>query len=297
MRPRGRFVIALFVALAAALPSEPAWGQDGPERVRIPVNPVVVLATRVPRTHLFGDRITATVELSVNPALADPRSVRLATTFTPYRLVAPVAQSSERADGRVLLRYSYALQCVEGACLPDVLDEPFRLPPARAHYVPRGGGDEQRISVSWPPLSVGSRLQARDLSAPEFRADLAEPGRPLAQTLTGVALAAAALLVLLAGGLVAWRLRAQAAPSIVSRREDVRPTPLEAFLREVQEAEDGSAEARRTALDRLARSLEAADRPALAARARRLAWSPEPPTPPAVDELVAAVRRDAAEAA
>ena len=290
-------VVFVLAVLAAALGAQPASADQHRRPILVPGKPVVVLSADVPRRHKFGDLIVASLELSVNPTLVDPRSVGVEVLFAPYRVMAPRTRRTERRGGRLVVRYAFPLQRLDANCLPGELDKPFELPPATVRYVPRRAEDAVTFSVEWPPLTAGSRLTRRDVEQPEFRASLpvtSESG----SSLLAWALAADAVLVLAAGGALAWHLWPEApplAPATAARARE--PTSLAAALRVAENAESVSAEERRTALEALARSLEDSGAPALAVRARRLAWSETAPTSAAMRELAAAVRREVPEAA
>ena len=273
------------LALAAAGPAE------AQRELRVPGRPVVVLRADLPPTHLFGDRVRARLTVAVNPVLADPDSLRADARFAPYRVVEVAAgRAGEARGGRVVVRYDYLLECLQRVCLPS--DDPVEFPDARVDYRTSDGEEAEPLSVEWPELAVVSRLSEEDLEQPQFRASApaveARGARGLAW-----ALAAAALLVLVLGVLAAWLLARppRAAPVLAAPPGG---SPLDAAFAVLERPAARTAEERRVALDTLARSLERSGRRELAARARRLAWLPSPPPPAAVEELVAAVRREAA---
>jgi hypothetical protein len=286
---RARVALAVALLAPAMVTAEPARAQS---EIRVPGKPVVVLSAELPSTHLFGDRIRATLTVAVNPALADPESLSADARFRPYRVVEVLAgRTGEARGGRVVVRYAYLLECLEPDCLPS--DDAIEFPDARIEYRAHGGIEAEPLSVEWPELGVVSRLSERDLEQPQFRASApaAEAG---GGSLAAWALAGAALLVLAGGILLAWllwRAAPRAAPVPVARGE---ASPLAAAFAVLERPAARSPEERRVALDTVARSLERSGRRELAARARRLAWFPSPPPPPAVEELMAAVRREAA---
>ena len=284
-----RAALAVAVLALGLTTAEAARGQ---REIRVPGRPVVVLGAQLPSTHLFGDRIRATLTVAVNPALADPASLRADARFAPYRVVEVAAgRTGEARGGRVVVRYAYLLECLEADCLPS--DDAIEFPAARIDYRARGGLDTEPLAVEWPELAVVSRLSERDVEQPQFRASApaAESG---GAGVVAWSLAAAALVVLAGGALLAWllwRAEPRAAPVPVSRRE---PSALDAAFTVLERPAARSAEERRVALDTLARSLERSGHRELAGRARRLAWFSSPPPASAVEELVAAVRREAA---
>jgi hypothetical protein len=276
---------SLALALAAA---EPAAAQ---RELRVPGRPVVVLGADLPPTHPFGDPVRATLTIGVNPALADAETVRVEARFRPYRMVQAAGPAREERGGRVVLRYSFLLECLTVDCLPS--EDAVEFPDALVDYRASGGIVAEPLSVEWPELAVVSRLSERDLDQPQLRASApaAEAG---GAGLLSSTLGAAALIVLAGGVALAWLLSRSAprpAPAVVAQTEG---SPLEAAFAVLERPADRSPEERRLALDVLARSLDDSGRHELAARARRLAWLPSTPPPSAVEELVAAVRREAA---
>lgn len=287
MRPV-RVALAV-VVLALGASAEPAGAQ---REIRVPGRPVVVLDAELPATHLFGERVHGTLTVAVNPTLADPESLRVDARFPPYRIVEVAAgRTGEEPGGRVILRYSYLLECLDADCLPS--DDAIEFPNARVDYRVSGASEAEPLAVEWPEVAVVSRLSEQDLEQPQFR--LSAPASEAGDTSMVPAALAAAALVALAGGVVlAWLLARAAprpAPLVISPQE---ASPLAAAFAVLEQPAGRSAEERRAALDVLARTLEGSGRHELAARARRLAWFSAPPAPGAVEDLLAAVRREAA---
>jgi hypothetical protein len=283
-----RAALAAGVLALALTTGEPAGAQ---REIRVPVRPVVMSEVELPSTHTFGDRVRAALSVAVNPLLADPASVRADARFPPYRVVDVAGPAREARGGHVVVRYEYLLECLESTCLPS--EDATEFPEARVEYRASGGADSDPLTVEWPELAVVSRLSERDLEQPALRAS-APAEREGGNRLAAWALPAAAVLVL-AGGIVAawllWRAAPRAAPPAVRR---LGPSPVEAALVILERPAAPPADERRIALDALARSLEKSGRGDLAARARHLAWFEGPPPPPAVDDLVADVRREVA---
>jgi hypothetical protein len=292
-----RLALPLLVAAVSALAPGAARGADGEARILVPARPVVVVSAELPRTHLFGDRIVAVLELSVNAALVNASRIWVETDFSPYGRHEPLAREHLRGAGRTLVRFRFPLQCVELACL-DTLAKPFRFPPARVNYIPRRGDGIETLEVRWPRLAVGSRVTALDLAQPEFRA--AAPVRPrvsygVSPRLLGWSLAGGAALALAGAALLARRLWPKAPIEAPAGRAE-RLT-LEEALRDLARAQVAGVEERRIALDELAHALDDLGLSTLATRTRRLAWSRREPAPEAIADLVEAVREKRAEAA
>jgi hypothetical protein len=246
-----------------------------------------------PRVHLFGDPITAHIDLRFDKRRVRPDNIVLDALFRPYEQVGPERRRRLDVGETARLRISYPLQCLARACSPGGPRRQIRFPPLRVQYVLRDVRARATDTAEWPPLDVASRLGAFDIQEARWRADLdppavsyrAGPGR-LAAGLGG-----SALVLALGACLLAWRLlerrpdeEAEAAPA------ETRP-PLERALEHVGlVSANGGLPERRRALERLARELERVEEPTLAARARRLAWAPGQPDRTAVDHLTADVR-------
>ena len=152
----GAAVVVSVAAVAAA------WvGTRGGAPSAVP-HRFAVRTELVPRTFLFGDRVTARVEVELDRRRVDPGSVRVHRKFGPYSLM-----SATRAEGRagdaVVLHYRFRLVCLVSACLPRLADGPTPLPRARVSYRSRSGAIRS-ASVEWPPSQVGTRLELREVS-------------------------------------------------------------------------------------------------------------------------------------
>jgi hypothetical protein len=218
----------------------------------------------VPRTHVFGDPVTAELEVRLGRGI-DARTVRVEPSFRPY-----VVTKQHRARGRGTLRFTYRLECLASACAPRAPERQVVFNPAAV----RVGSHTAR--VPWPPLTVASRLTADDLTNPRFRTDVrieTTTDGGLDARLIGWPLGAlAAGLAMVGLGLVVMRrdplLRREAAPGVPRL-----PTPLERAVENVREAMRTSPDELRRALERLARLLDTSGRAELAHDARRLAWA------------------------
>ncbi len=258
---------------------------------------VVATASISPRAPLFGDTVTARVEVLADRRLVLPDTLRLEPDFRPYQLVGAVERTREDVGETSRLRFEFRLSCLTADCPPARSFRQFAFP--RAVIVYFGRGRRTVDGVEWPEFEVASRLSARDLTRPALRGDLSLPSvsyRLRPETLAAGLLAGAALLILAAGGGLAYALRRPAPSPAPERGEVSQASPLERALALVRAAvENGESSEKRKALERLARELGRSGRTALAARARRLAWSERDPPRSAIDGLSAGVRRAIAE--
>jgi hypothetical protein len=277
-----RVAVPLVVVGAVVL----AWTQTRGEGAAAgPPQPVLTRVTLAPRTHLFGDPVTAQVEVAVDRRVVDPGSVEITTRFDPYT-VAAVREERSRAGETVTVRKRATLMCITRDCLADstrpILLE---LRPARITFRTRGQAASAPRVVSWPSMEVGSRLgtvvnfQASRVSP--WRASLTPPAtsyRARPALVAGVLFGAAGIVALLALALLWPELRRLL--RVQPRRRDPLAglPPLERALKLLELAlAGGGADEQRKALDRLARELRRSGANDLAGAARSLAWSPSRP--------------------
>jgi len=237
---------------------------------------LAVRASVTPRSQLFGDPVTAEVEVVVDRAVAG--TVRVDPDFAPYAAAGPPVLT--RADGgsQVELHYRYTLDCLIRTCLPG--DTRRRVVFSPVHVLARIAGRERDAAATWPPLTVRSRLAPEDVARPQLRSSVYPLGdvsyRVTPGTLFWSLAVAAALLALAAVALFLHVLHGVRIPWRRSRFE--RLGSLERALVLVRlAAELDDASRRRRALERLGHELEAHGRSELGEEACRLAWSVEAP--------------------
>jgi hypothetical protein len=292
---RGRIALAaaLAAAVAAAAVAFVATRDDsastGPEF------PIRVQSRLIPRILLFGDTLTARIDVTLDRRQIDPSSVRVQADFAPWELVG--SPQVERRDGgrTTLVRTTWVLRCLIGPCVPPRELAPLEFDPAQVTY-----GRGEAIQLRWPVLYVHSRLPAADLNQAgggvrPWRVDLASLPEASYRVAPGILVAlllAAAGLLVLAGAFFAYR-------ALPERREAPPPPPepplpppsvLEQALALLEDPapDDGVAD-RRRALELIADELEARDA-RLARRARALAWSEGLPPPVETIALAASAR-------
>ena len=262
------------LAVAAAL-IVPAVLRHDPKRPA----PPVLRAEIAPRTHLFGDRLTATLEI--------PAGFKVRPHFAPYR----VLDRTVTRTGRTV-KYRFTLDCLTSRCVgAPGAEHDLSLPPVQL-VLPNG----RKVIGFWPPLRQASRLGPTDLRSPQLRGDLEPPARATGrspQRLTGLLLAVAAALALLAAGALglhwlAWRPRLQ-----WSTNGKQSPSALDYALLVTGLAAGGGYEDRRAALESLAIALDERGLGNLATEARGLAWSPQPPDGESVRRLAAEAQQAA----
>ena len=263
-----------------------------------------------PRVALFGDTISARVDVTLDRSLYDAESVRVGTTFAPWEIVGEPERVRRDAGSTTHLGTTFVLRCLTDACTPVRAASPLDFIPARVTYRELGGESARRrtIEVAWPQLVAYSRIIPAESevgssgSTISWRADVvslpgvsyrAPPGMVLALLLAGGLGLVVAGVVL---AYLAWPRRTPAPPpeptpeplpSLTSL------TPLEQALVLLGESAraDGAGEQRR-ALELVSEELEKWGDADLAGAARMLAWSPDVPGLEHTTALAARVRAE-----
>jgi hypothetical protein len=270
-----------------------------------PGRPIAALSI-TPESSLFGDVLTATARVIVDPRQVDPKTVALATDFRPYHVL---SESERRLGGpgrATSFLYTYSLVCITSNCLKTLSKNAGQSSFTEATRVRNAlltaktpDGNPVSKQFAWPLFVVHSRLSADEigLATPELDPTAAPPpvSWRLSPDLVGaLALSLSVVLALIAAALVilpltkdARRLRAARIPKNLS--------PVERALRLAEHAaRTGEFAEERKALQRLAVELERRGSPELAARAVELAWSEDQPGTDAVDSLATSVRSNGA---
>ena len=276
-----RLVATALVAagIAASSPPSPAAGAaEGAARVPGGAGIAVRLD---PASHLFGDRVAATVEVLVDARRVDPDTVKLRVDFAPYGFAGPPAIRKHEAAGVLVLTHRYRLLCLREACRPPAgRARTFRFRPARLSFLRRDGRAGQ-LAARWFPLTAGSRLTPGTVLRADWQARAYPPPavsyRFHPRLLSALLFVATALLAVAGGALVLRSLSPLLAARLSARRRRrLRPAERELMLLRdaLARREEGAA---RKALDSLALALGANGDEELARGARRLAWSERDP--------------------
>jgi hypothetical protein len=231
------------------------------------------VASLQPAAVLFGDPVTADIEVDYDPRAVEPSSIRVQPNFVPYvASVAPIVQNIHTGA----VRFRYSLLCVTDGCLPTKSSRILQL-----HAVTVTGlAGTRRLTVTtrWPVLRISSRLGAADLGGSvRFRHPTTPPPpeyRIAPGAFAGGLIAAAALCALLAAALVGRELARRAGRAQLL-------TPLELAIAYVRDSTGRTDPDRRRALELLAEAVEGE----LATAAAETAWSKPPPTPAGAIEL------------
>jgi hypothetical protein len=275
-------VVALLVAAATVAAIVMLRDERGVKGPILETDLFAVRADVTPHEHIFGDTLTARIDVLLDRAFVEPATVRIEENFAPFQVRGTVRREREDLGNTTHLAFVYELDCLNGdTCLPKQEGKTFELPEARVSYVVSEIGDRTTTRVRLPLLTGTSRLLGANLDQPAFRADPRQVPAPTYRVsptvLAAGALGLAGLLVLAAlvllvplvpiGFVQRWR----------ERRRLARRTDLERALAYVRSTPPEESEEVRPALERLASELGRVESDDLAVQTRRLAWSEPPP--------------------
>lgn len=292
LRPLAFVALAALVGAVAgaiilrARDSEPPPGRGSGPSVR-------ATTSIAPRVQTFGDPVTAAVDMVFDRRVVAPDSIRIDARFAPWEQVGPARRVQTDAGNLVRQRYLFTLACVTTECAPSSDKEQVELESARIVYTLREIRSRAVTPIQWPSFDVVSRLGPFDVEQARWRADvrtLPAVSYAVRPRVLAALLGALALLLAAAAAVLVWRLLPRGRPA-PAEAEPADVTPLDRALDAVAlTSANGSSPQQRKALERLARELGVVGQPALAGRARRLAWSPERPGAGELDELQRDVR-------
>jgi hypothetical protein len=268
--------------------------------------PVRATASLLPAAVLFGDTVTARVQLATDTSFVRPDSLRIHGSFGPYRQVSRPVLERRRVGSTEEVVWTARLRCLGSPCVPKKNGKRVTFAPASVSYSIGQGSDASRaLSVAWPSLLVYSRVDQVEVAALDPRSEPPWKGDyrslPAVSYRASPGLVAAALYgaggLLLAGAAVLLIPLVRRQPEeIVEEKEEPEPlvwlTPLEQALAllEREPRGEGEVEPRRQALELVSEVLGERDQRDLERAARRLAWSEAPPPPEATRELARKVR-------
>ncbi len=266
-------------------------------------DPITATGSFAPRAVLFGDTLTAKIDVVVDKTIVDPDEVEVAAAFDWWKPVSEPLVSREDSGDTAYLHTTYVLRCLTRLCVPARETEQLDFDAAKVSYAATVGDGTQRLSVDvpWPTLIVHSRIgeggdDRSDLLAAPWRADLVS--LPLVSYRISPGLL---LVLLLAGGAALFAVAGMLVyRAIPDRRPPPEPEPepvpvatlLEqalAFL-EAPASSNGAPE-RRRALELVADEVESWGETKLATTARALAWSEHAPESKTTKAFAADLRR------
>jgi hypothetical protein len=224
---------------------------------------------------LYGDLVTAEVDVDYDPRTVEPSSIHMQPNFNPYVATsAPVVEHPHAGT----VRFRYSLLCVTEGCLPAKGARVLRLRPVTATAL--AGTSTVTGTASWPALHISSRLAEADRNGPvRFRSPAALPAPDYRLAPGALAAGLIALAALCALGAVALAGRELARR--FARPKVRRLSPLELAIAYVRDSTLRTEPDRRRALELLSEAAEGE----LAVDAADRAWSEPAPTPAGTAEL------------
>jgi hypothetical protein len=293
---------------APKVPSaEIAPGNARPPGTGLPRTGIQASGTIEPRIILFGDTITARVDVLLDRRRVDPASVRVGGEFLPWELVGTPTRTRTDSGPNTRVETTFMLRCTGSPCLPGNVSTALDFTPARVSYArpSAGPGERSAMRVAFPILLLYSRFAAANAVSTAgppgqnlWRADLTSFPAASYRLAPGVlvpTLLVLAVLLAAAGAVLAFvavpRRKAVPEPEPEPEPEPVIVlTPLEQALELLVDASraDG-AQDRRRALELVAEVLDL-EHPELARTARTLAWSEDDPLVEQTSGLATRVR-------
>jgi hypothetical protein len=299
-----RALLALLMAVALAA----GCGGGGDEIAALPTGSFVAASGSLgPPIHLFGDTLTADVNVVVDRTKLDPGRVSLKTSFEPYEPIEGMEVVRREAGNLAEIRYRLRLRCLERACITSTLGtiqnpggsapRTFRFQPAQVQYTDPGAENPRLLrTVRFSSVESVTRINAQDVTQVygfPFRGNvtpLPSISQRMSPTTLGLVLLllSAALLVLPATLLLRWwRERRQPPPP----EPEPEPTALERAIALVEwslERENGAE--RRAALEALASELDVVEPNGLGDETRVAAWSPPSPSTGETERILTIVK-------
>ena len=300
MRPRlalavaAATVVVLVVAAGILLGGDDSGGDAPTLRGEL----VSTSASFEPRAHLFGEPVTARLDVVFDSTRIEPDSVKATPRFDPYT-IASRSESRETFGGTTRVRTEYVLECLTRRCLAPKSGF-LKVPRTRLEYKPRALRDPQIASIDWPAVRTASRIGVDDLEGLELLADVRDVPpvsyRVAPSTVTSIGYGLAVLLGIVGLLLLSRALALSTAVSSALARRRARLSPLQRALNLVRRStERGERADSRRALERLAVELRQTEEPDLARVATRLAWRRSDPSGSTVEPLSDEVERVIAE--
>jgi len=275
--------VAVTAALALSAPAAAA------------ADPLQVQTSISPSFPVFGDAVTARVDVVVDRNKVDPKSVQVDGSFGQWQQEGNALTSTASSGPTVKRSWRYKLSCLDPTCLPGAEPLAVQFPPATVTARSAAGGP-LTTQGEWPPFSVTARIRPPSASHAPFELDTALPAATYRVSPSSLALALYAFAALLAVAGVAL-----IAPELARRQRHRRAagddrSPLARALAYVREAQGRPTEDRRRAVGLLARTLRKEGN-GLDAEASSVAWSESEPSPPRMEELARAVEANHSEGA
>ena len=280
-------LVVVAVALVVVVVAGVLLGSDD-EKPSNRTDAISAASTLSPRIVLFGDTLTAAVDVVVDRSVIDPDTVDVTWSDESWKPVGAPEHSRRDSGSTTFLRQTYVLRCLASTCLPLRETEQVQFDPARVAYVGPVGSGTRRLTVAapWPLLVVHTRIagtdERRDVLASPWRADtltLPAVSFRVSPGLLLVFLVVAGVSFLAAAAIVVYRVLPERIPEPEPEPEpEPVASPLEQALALLEApAASNGAQDRRRALELVAEEVERWGDEDLASTARTLAWSEHDP--------------------
>lgn len=236
--------LALVAGVSVLLVVLVLWerGSSGSGERATPTDPIAATGALTPRIVLFGDTITAQVDVTVDREIIDADDVDVTWSPAPWARIGQPRRSRQDSGGSAYLRTTFVLRCLERPCLPVRETEEVELRPAQVTYTAPVGEGTRRLSVDveWPTVVVHTRAGAtddsrRDVLAAPWRAELValpEATYRVAPSILVWLFAAGGIALVLLGGVLGYRALPERRPPPPAPEPVPEPTlsPLEQAL-------------------------------------------------------------------
>ena len=164
------------LACSSFLPLAAGCGGGGDDIAALPPGSFVAASGSLgPPIHLFGDTLTADVNVVVDRTKLDPDRVSLKTFFAPYEPIEKMEVGRREAGDLAEVRYRLRLRCLERACITSTLGtiqnpggsapRTFRFQPAQVQYTDPGAEKPRLLrAVRFGPVESVTRINAQDVT-------------------------------------------------------------------------------------------------------------------------------------
>lgn len=266
--------------------------------------PLKAYATVSPQVHLFGDIVTARLAVVADTKWVDPARLRVSTDFTPYRSARHPSKMSIGAGRFQQVTWTWTLLCVTANCVPTERIRTFRFQTIHIKYLALNGKPAYGIDATWPKVEVASQMtpgvvnylkRTHRLNWRFHIAPVASPTYRVSPTLVFWLGLGAAIMLLLAATVFAWRWDRLLRPRAAGGPGEVAGTALERALAVLAWAHArGDETLERKAFERVAGELHVEtplpEVDELSRAARELAWSSRTPEDEDVETFSARAR-------
>ena len=290
-----KLLIALAVVVAAVAGGLAVvlatWDRGGAqeEPVARGNDPIAATGVFAPRAVLFGDTVTATVDVVVDKTVVDAGDVEVKADFGTWTPVAEPRSTREDSGDTAYLRTTYVLRCLTRLCVPARDTEEIEFDPAEVSYGAVVGEGARRLTVDADgrcSSCIRAPASART-SVATFSRHRGVPTSSRSRCSRTGSRRVSSLALLVVGGIALFALAGVLVYRAIPDRKpppepEPEPVPVATLLEQAlafleAPASANGAPERRRALELVADEVESWGDTALATTARSLAWSEHAP--------------------